>query len=332
MDKVERVLCVVEGRRPDRPPVSFWHHFPPEKFFGDAAVAAHVAHVEAHDLDFLKIMHDNGYPDVGEVRDAADLARLAKVDGDVSEFARQLELIAALRRRFGPGLLMATTVFNAFATLRRLLRSPAKRTVHRPPAMNGRGDEPTAMIRRLIDQDADAVKTALTTIAANLATFAARCLQAGADGIFLSVRDDWLDGEDPGRGLYADLVRPGDLHILAAASAGRFNLLHVCGRAVNFRAFAEYPVHVVNWADRAAGPSIAEVRSWMSPAICAGVDNLSTLPHGTPAECAAETRDALSQAGDRPIIIGAGCTYDPAAVPPENLDAVCRSARGERVD
>ena len=29
MNKIERVMAVVEGRRPDRPPVSFWYHFDP---------------------------------------------------------------------------------------------------------------------------------------------------------------------------------------------------------------------------------------------------------------------------------------------------------------
>ena len=105
-------------------------------------------------------------------------------------------------------------------------------------------------------------------------------------------------------------------------------MLHVCGRAVDFRSFARYPVHAVNWADRAAGPSIAQVRDWLKPALCAGVDNLAALPDGSPQDCAAQVADALRQAGDRPIIIAPGCTYDPARVPRANLQAVCAAARG----
>ena len=37
--------------------------------------------------------------------------------------------------------------------------------------------------------------------------------------------------------------------------------------------------------------------------------------------------DAIRQAGDRPILIAPGCTYDPARVPAANLEAVCRAAR-----
>jgi len=67
----------------------------------------------------------------------------------------------------------------------------------------------------------------------------------------------------------------------------------------------------------------------VKPAICAGVDNLSTLPDGTDADCELEVADALQQAGDRPILIGTGCTYDPDRVPRANLEAVCRAVRGK---
>jgi uroporphyrinogen decarboxylase len=99
---------------------------------------------------------------------------------------------------------------------------------------------------------------------------------------------------------------------------------------VDFRSFGSYPVHAINWADRAAGPSIAQLRDWLRPALCAGVDNLSTLPNGTPKDVAGQVADAIAQAGDRPIIIAPGCTYDPARVPHANLQAMCTAARGVR--
>ncbi len=50
---------------------------------------------------------------------------------------------------------------------------------------------------------------------------------------------------------------------------------------------------------------------------------------GSPADCAAEVADALRQAGERPILIAPGCTYDPAAVPKENLLAIRHAVRGD---
>jgi uroporphyrinogen decarboxylase len=115
------------------------------------------------------------------------------------------------------------------------------------------------------------------------------------------------------------------LKILAACAQGSFNLLHVCGRAIDFRRFADYPVHAINWADRYAGPTIAEVATWVQPALCAGLDNLSTMVTGSPEDCAQQVADALHQAGKRPILIAPGCTFDPRAVPQANLQAIRRA-------
>lgn len=323
MNPNERVQRVLHGQQPDRPPVGFWHHFPPDQVSGPAAVAAHLAHLEAFDLDFLKIMNDNGYPHAAPLTDVHELAALPLLHGDEAEFGRQLDLIADLRRALRGRVLMTTTVFNAWATLRGLLRPP---TAHRPPVLHV-ADPLSNRILEYFAQDPHAVRSALHTIGSGLARFAARCLQAGADGVFVSVRDDWLQRPGDASNLYDDLVRPSDRQILDAASTGTFNVLHVCGQAVDFRAFAAYPVHVINWADRAAGPPIAAVRDWLRPAICAGVDNLTTLPTGTPADCAHEVADALRQAGARPMLIAPGCTYDPDRVPRANLEAVCQAAR-----
>ncbi len=157
--------------------------------------------------------------------------------------------------------------------------------------------------------------------------FAQRCLQAGADGIFLSVRDDWVDNEENGAGTYDQVVRTADRIIFEGIVAAKFNLLHVCGNPVNFRAFANYPFHAINWADRSVAPSIKDTANWLKPAICGGVDNLKTLAQGSPAECRAQVADAVHQAAPRPIIISPGCTYDPQAVPKANLHAICEAAR-----
>jgi uroporphyrinogen decarboxylase len=184
-----------------------------------------------------------------------------------------------------------------------------------------------ARVSELLAEDRSAVAMALDAIAASLANFARRCIEAGADGVFLSVRDDWVNTEANGFDTYDEMVRTGDRRILEAAHGGRFNVLHVCGIPRDFDSFADYPVQVINWADRAGGPAIAEVIRRIKPAVCGGVDNLHTLPRGTPADVEEEVRDALNQAGDRPMIVSAGCTYDPEAVPAENLDAMVRAAR-----
>jgi len=324
MSPVERVMCVLEGRRADRPPVCFWRHFSADEVWGEAAVAAHVAHLEKYGLDFLKVMNDNPYPHEKMIGGVRELDELGELRGDEGGFGRQLELVGRLREKVGGKVLMTTTVFNAWAVLRHLVRRPTK---HNPPEMDGWGDEPSGRIRAWMAEDEGAVKRAMDRIGAGLEGFARRCIEAGADGVFLSVRDDWVDGPSQ-RGVYERVVRASDLGILRGAVRGRFNMLHVCGRAVDFRAFAEYPVDAINWADRAAGPTVEEARGWVRPAICGGVDNLSTLVKGSEADVEREVADALRQAGGRPMMVTPGCTYDPERVPRENLEAMVRAAAG----
>jgi uroporphyrinogen decarboxylase len=322
MFAAERVEAVLRGERPDRPPFSFWYHFPAETAFGANAVRAHLDHLQAFQLDFLKVMNDNPYPHDGAIQSVEQLSSLEELGGDEAGFARQIELVAALRASLPERVPMITTIFNAWAVLRQLIQPPHE---HHPPEYHGETDIPSRWIRDAWASQPQAVERALNTIAVNLARFAARCLVAGSDGIFLSVRDDWVD--QPHRGLYRQLVEPLDRGILASASGARFNLLHVCGRAIDFRRFAEYPVHAINWADRVAGPSIAEVQGWLGRAICAGVDHERMLPDGSPGAVAAQVRDTIRQADGRPIMIAPGCTFDPARVPAENLHALAQAVR-----
>lgn len=328
MNAIQRMQAVLAGRRPDRPPVSFWYHFAPDQVCGPPAVKAHVDHWQAFDLDFIKVMNDNGYPHDGPVASVADLRSVITVCGDAPEFQRQLDLLADLKRETGGQVMLITTIFNPWAVLRHLVRPPQR--VHKPPNLNAAADQPSQKLKQFIAEDADAVGRALEAVARTLEDFARRCLAAGADGVFLSVRDDWLD-YDQETSLYERVLRPLDVGILQSVADAPCNILHVCGRPLRFERFASYPAHVINWADRAAGPPLAEVVASLKPVPCGGVDNLETLPNGRPEDCAREVREALKAADNSPIIISPGCTYDPEAVPRENLEAICRAARSGEV-
>ena len=323
MTPKQRIDAVLAGSTPDRPPFSFWYHFPPDQVAGSAALRAHVEQLDHYGMDFLKVMNDNSYPHPSPIRRIEDLSSLQPLRGDEEGFGRQLELLARLKAAVGDRVYLSTTIFNAWMVLRQLVQPP---TVHRPPNLDAAADGPSRWIRQAFEQQPDLLSTALHTIAENLARFADRCLHAGADGIFLSVRDDWVDtAVTPA--LYDRLVRATDHAILAAVSAERFNILHVCGKAVNFRAFADYPVSVLHWADRGAGPAIRDVARGLKPAPAGGVDNLGTLVTGTPDQVRAQVSDALRQAGNRPMIIAPGCTFDPQRVPKENLQALAAAVQ-----
>ncbi len=322
MTKIERVQSVIRGDAPDRPPFGFWHHFGADQLAGRSAVDAHLKHLEAYDLDFLKVFFDSGYPHDNTIESLADLRTLPVLDGDEGVFGEHLDTIRSLSAELKGRVLITTTIFNAWATLRRLLR--------KGPYVAGSGpslpDAPASVrMSEWVCEDRATMAGAISVIGMALSNFATRCIEAGADGVFLSVRDDWVDTSAMGVGSYDELVRASDLGILSVAGEGRLNILHVCGQARNFDAFAEYPVHVLNWADRSAGPAIADVAPSLKPAPCGGIDQTTTLPGGSAEACADEVREAVAQAAGRPIIIAPGCTYDPIRVPRANLAAI-RSA------
>jgi uroporphyrinogen decarboxylase len=327
MTKRERVFAVLGGNKPDRTPVSFWHHFGPHDLRGRPAVDAHIRHLAKYDLDFLKIMNDTGFPRPGRdwvLEDASDLSDLSELTGNEPELEDELEIVRTLKKEVGKEVPMIVTVFNSWATLRRL--TAPESDIHGPPKIVAE-DERDALLTRMLKQDRHATQKALAKLARGLAKFSSFCVEAGADGIFLSVRDDWVDTPENGKGTYDTIVRSTDLDILKAVSSARFNILHVCGKALDFKRFTQYPAHVLNWADRYGGPSISEAKKLTTKALSGGVDNLNTLPNGTPEQVAAEARDAIAQAAGHPFMLTPGCTYDPNAVSDENLTAMIAAAR-----
>ncbi len=327
MNKIERVSAVLHGKPPDRLPVSFWYHFGPDAVSGPEAVESHVRHVETYDLDFLKVMCDGRYPfpyhDDGIIHDVGDLDRLVPLAGDEDLFGRHLEVLQALSRRFAGELWMTTTIFNSWSTLRRLMASDSD--VHGPPTRGRVADVRDAKLSRFLAEAPDVLAKALDAVTQTLGNFARNCLAAGAEGIYFSVRDDWVDTPENGTGVYDRLVRDSDLRILAGAASGSLNILHVCGKPLDFGRFGNYPVHALNWADRIGGPRIAEVAGSLGPAICCGIDNLGTLVNASPGEVEREVTDAVEQAAGRPIMIAPGCTFDGHAVRPANLHAIRRA-------
>lgn len=314
----ERVFSVLKGQKADRPPLSFWHHFPPPAIRGKEAVEAHLKHLERWKLDFLKVMNDTGFPRPKPnwvITSADDLKQIPEYSGNEKEFEEELQIVRDLAEQLRGDPPMIVTVFNAWATLRRLCAPESD--VHGPPKLDGR-DERDEILHRIRREDVKALSDALQKISRALTNFSRECLRAGSDGIFLSVRDDWLEDAND----YDEFVKPNDLVILEAISNASFSMLHVCGKPKNFERFTKYPTRAINWADRYAGPSISEAIRLTRQTICGGLDNLNTMPNGTPDDCINEVHDALRQAGERPIMITPGCIYDPDAVPKENLQAI----------
>ena len=175
MNKIERITAVVEGRQPDRPPVSFWYHFGPEAVAGPRAVEAHLRHVETYDLDFLKVMNDNRYPRKalpgGVVADVQDLEKLSVLNGDEATFGRQLDLIRELARHTAGQLRMTTTIFNSWSALRQM--TAPESGAHGPPTVGGPVDAQDAAMSRFLHEAPDTLSRALRLLPSHWRTLPA---------------------------------------------------------------------------------------------------------------------------------------------------------------
>jgi len=80
-------------------------------------------------------------------------------------------------------------------------------------------------------------------------------------------------------------------------------------------------VSVLNWADRADGPSISDVRGRFGGVMMCGMDHVGTIVEGTGADLATEILDAVEQAGEAPFIVGPGCSF-PSDTPESKLGMV----------
>ena len=169
---------------------------PQDQAAGSGAVSAHLEPFNRYGMDVLKVMNDNAYPHAGRITRVEDLAALGPLKGDEDGFGEQLAVLSTLRTAVGTRVYMPTTIFNAWMVLRLLVKPP---TAHMPPNLDAAADATSRWIRRACREKPELVGRALQSIGGNLARFAAKCVAAGADGIFLSVRDDWVDAsETPG--------------------------------------------------------------------------------------------------------------------------------------
>jgi uroporphyrinogen decarboxylase len=69
----------------------------------------------------------------------------------------------------------------------------------------------------------------------------------------------------------------------------------------------DYPIQALNYHDREAGPSLAEMRKRTRKCLIGGIGHNTTLVHGTQTEVDAQVQDAWQQVNRRGLILGPGC-------------------------
>ena len=302
MNKIERVAAALKGEPVDRTPASFWFHFPSEKTAGKAMAEVHLDYYRFCNLDFLKVMNDNGYetpagsPD--KITAPEQWAELEPTPLSAKCFQDQLSGLKLICDELKDDCLAITTVFCPFATGNRICNGKVTEHVKKNP---------------------EAVAKGLAAIAQSLAVFARACVDVGAAGIFFSAQ-----GGDAGRFTdeeFDSVMKPADVAVFEAVSGAPFNLLHVCGEGLKLERYADYPATAVNWSTQWDNLSIPEGRKLFDRTIVGGIDQRGPMVGGTRDAIRSEVDKALEEGDTAAFVLGAGCTF-PGDIAYENIKFV----------
>lgn len=304
MSRTERVMAAVRGEPVDRLPVCFWHHFQPEGSGRELAEATLRFFDETFDLDIAKMMPDIPYPLPNRsIHIAADWRLVESIDRDRSRFfGQRTEAVQALRDELGFETPIIVTVFSPLAEAMYAAVDQERFLAHAQEA-------PTL------------VHEALSTIAENLRAHLRDVIDAGADGVFFAIQG--CSTTIMPEAQYREFGRPYDLIALQGAVNGWLNVLHVHGEQdLMFDQVLDYPVQVLSWSDRLAGPSLREARVMTSKCLMGGWHEFGALSNGPEEKILEEARDAVAQTGGRKFILANGCS-----VPDETDEAWLHYAR-----
>ncbi|MBO9569355.1 MAG: hypothetical protein J7503_11080 [Cellulomonas iranensis] len=324
MTPAERVRATLAGERPDRPAVTVWRHWPGADQDAAAHVDAEVRHRDALDLDVLKLTPSAAYlaegwgartVDRGDplgvrdylhrpVSEPAHWHALPElVPADVVSLQREITTVRLARARVGPDVPVLPTVFSPLSVARYLA-----------------GED--VLLTHLRD-DRAAVVAGLATITRTLVALVEALVDAGADGVYLSLFPASHRLVDAGT--YREVALDGDRQVLEAASATWLRVVHFHLPEPLLEVAPALPAELVSWEHTGPGPALAEGMRLTGRPVLGGVDQVGVLRDGTPADVRAAVRAAWAATGGR-LVVAPACSY-PLAVPPAHLRALVEETR-----
>lgn len=332
MNREERVRAAIEGREPDRIPVSVWMHLSDKDQDPRSLAEAMTAFNEEYDYDFIKMMPFGAYttPDwgakldifcdkykeveiaAGGIDDREDYRRITPLAATYGTWGKVLQLAQWMERLAKPGTPYVQTIFSPATTLKKLAGNRLLQDMLECPEL---------------------VHGALAAITETTVGFVKANIEAGVSGFFFATqcasRDFMSDT------MFAEFCRPYDMQVMNAyKDITWFNVIHAHGANIRFDEIASYPCNVLNWHDRQSGPSLQEARQRCSKAFLGGLyegpsivgsglqyDSIMSRRGTTPDMIRTHIREAIYMVGGRKLLIGPGCVADPHS-PAENLRAV----------
>lgn len=333
MSKWERVEAALHGEEVDRVPIALWKHYHlQDRAPGQLAEVTLALHRQ-FDTDLIKLTpsglysvqdwgatirfgrDDDFLPLVVEpaLASAAEWETLPRLDVSKGALRRELEMIHHVAAGLDGSAPFIMTIFSPLTMAHKLCGERVIEDLRQSPRQLHAG---------------------LTTIRDVLQDYTVACLEAGVSGFFFATQ--MASYRALTREEYEGFGVAYDLPVLESlAGKSRVTMLHVCepplamrgeGRQnLMFDLVADYPVDVINWADRGSGPSLAEARQITKKALAGGL-SLETLLNGAEEDVMAEARDAIAQAGRTGFILAPACVIKGPS-PDANLAAARRAVQ-----
>lgn len=284
--KIKRIKALLAGKKPDRPPFTFWHHFHLQDFPGEKHAETTLDFYRRYDLDLLKVMSDFPYPGPGaggKIVHEEDWEKLAVLENPYPEQINALKLIQS---ELKGEAFFVETIFQPWRVAEKISSK--------------------ATVRTLLKEKPELLRHALMTIGGSLANHARLACKTGAAGIFLAVTA--ADEEIMGIDVYREIVKPSDLLVLSAVPHKEaINVLHVHGSHPHWEELVDLPVAVVNYSIRETGVELEWVASRFPRIIMGGIDEVG-VAKAKPEAVSREVQRACQFVPGHRLILSPGCS------------------------
>ncbi len=323
LSKHDLLLATIARKPTPRIPIALWRHWPAEDHVAEDLAQATLDFQQRYDFDFIKLTPSQVF-----VAEDAGLKGVydGNPEGDLIKGAApitSLEQWEALR----PQAIQQGALGRQLRCLRLVIagagETPVIQTIFNPLTVAAclAGERATIWRRR----HPEIFQRGFAALIETWHSFVDAVINAGAVGVFFSTADATYQRMSEEE--YMRWGRPSDLEVLSAARAGWFNVLHIHGEELMFKLVADYPVQVLNWDDRRAGPSLREGQSLVSKAVAGGIAQWGALLQGSVEEVRAQVADGIAQTGGVGYIAAPGCVM-PIPAPERNIRAAISAARG----
>ena len=192
MNKREAVLSLLDDSGPQTYiPAAFFLHFDPSCHRGQAAVDKHLAYFRATEMDILKIQYEHTFPQIPEIRGAADWSKMPLYDEEF--FAEPLAVVDGLVKAAKAEALVLVTLYSPFMCA-------------------GHATSDGTITEHLLE-DPESVNPGLEIVTESLMTFVKGCIARGVDGFYMSTQGgEAARFED--KSIFEKYIKPTDLALM----------------------------------------------------------------------------------------------------------------------